>query len=101
MEMKRSCLPQILLSSDPTGGGATPPASEIVLSSDVKEGDAAEIVRLKRELEDRESTLKLRETRLSELEDENRTLKAPVPVPVKQEAAKAKKGFLDGATFFG
>ena len=62
---------------------------------------AAEIVRLKRELEDRESTLKLRETRLSELEDENRTLKAPVPVPVKQEAAKAKKGFLDGATFFG
>lgn len=78
-----------------------PPAAEIVLSSDVKEGDAAEIVRLKRELEDRESKLKLREVRVSELEDENRTLKAPVPVPVKVSAEKAKKGFLDGATFFG
>lgn len=76
-----------------------PPAAEIVLASDVKEEDASEIVRLKRELEDRDSKLKLREVRVSELEDENRTLKAPVPV--KHSAAAAKKGFLDGATFFG
>ena len=92
-------LPRLLLTSDPAEGGATPPAAATVLNSDVKEADAAEIVRLKRDLEDRESTLKLRETRLSELEDENRTLKTPVPVPVKQEAPE-KKGFLSGATFF-
>ena len=97
--MKRSFLPRLLLTSDPSDGGAKPPAAEIVLNSDVKESDAAEIVRLKREREKDGEIIKAREIRIAELEDENRALKV-IPAP-KVEAANAKKGFLDGATFFG
>ena len=85
----------------PPGDGAPPPAAEKVIESNVNESDAAEIVRLKRDLEDERGGRKKEQTRLSELEDENRRLKEPVPVPVKQKAAVEKKGFLDGATFFG
>lgn len=90
-------------SSDPTPSPADnspPPAAAAVLASDAKEEDAAEIVRLKRENEEAHGKLKKHETRISELEDENRRLKEPVKIPVV-DAAKQKKGFLDGATFFG
>lgn len=91
----------LLLSPDPAdGAGAPPPAAETVLNSDAKEGDAAEIVRLKRECEGKDKTIKDRETRIAEIEDENRRLKNPEVVPIKQATAQ-KKGFLDGATFFG
>jgi hypothetical protein len=81
-----------------TPGGDAPPAAEKVLSSDVDEKAAAEIVRLNRELSERDGTIKERETRISELEDENRTLKNPQPVPIKK-AADAKKNFLKGFPF--
>lgn len=92
-----------LRSPDPAPGGgegAPPPAAEIVLNSDAKEADAAEIVRLKRENEKLSKDKRDVETRVSELEDENRQLKtipkAPEPVP----APVVKKGWLHGATFF-
>ncbi len=75
---------------------AAPPAAAAVLSSDVQEGDAAEIVRLRRDLETERKGRKGIETRVSELEDENRRLKTPPPPP----PPKAKKSWLDGATFF-
>lgn len=97
--MKRT----LLLNSDPADGGestpspaaAVPPAAAAVLNSDVNESDAGEVVQLRRKLSDEERARKLAETRASQLEDENRTLKSP-PTP----AAVEKKSFLDGATFF-
>lgn len=48
-----------------------------------------------------EKSLKDRETRISELEDENRRLKTP-PDPSKgSDPGSQKKGWLEGATFFG
>jgi len=86
----------ILRSADPgeAGGGdtpGTPPAAGVVISGKLSEGDAAELVRLRQEKEDLGKLVKDRETRLAELEDENRRLKTP-PTP----AAVQKKGFLDG-----
>jgi hypothetical protein len=102
--MKR--FPFILRAPDgDTPGGAAPKipdappaAAEVVLGSDAKEGDAAEIVRLNRELSERDGKLKKHETRISELEDENRTLKNPQPVPIKK-ADDVKKSFLKGFPF--
>lgn len=90
-----------LQSVDPgeAGGGdtpGTPPAAGVVASGKLSEGDAAELVRLRQEKEDLGKLVKERETRLAELEDENRRLKSP-PTP----AAVQKRGFLDGlAEFF-
>lgn len=76
----------------------TPAAAEIVLTSDAKEADAAEIVRLNRELQDRDGKLKARETRIAELEDQNRALKEPQKIPVTK-ASETKKNFLNGWPF--
>ena len=91
----------LLLSDAPAdgGGGSPPPAAETVINSDAREGDAAEIVRLRRELAESSTGRKAAEIRLSELEDENWRLKTPEAAPIKQAAQK--KGFLEGATFFG
>jgi hypothetical protein len=71
--------------ADPSAAPAVPPAAKIV-----KEGEKTE-----RELT-LEKTLKDRETRLSELEDENRRLKTPLPPAHKQDPAPEKKGWIDG-----
>lgn len=59
----------------PPPEGAPPPAAKIVVNAERKEGDtdlAAELAAERKKLKDRE-------TRLSELEDENRRLKTPPP----------------------
>lgn len=81
-------LNRILLSPD------APPAAAVVSKSDATENDAQEIIALRRKLEEKESTIKQRETRISELEDENRQLKsipkpAPSPAPAKVEVKKS------------
>jgi len=73
----------------PPQPSTAPPATAVVQSGTASEGDAAELVRLRRELKEREF-------RLASLEDENRRIK-DVASPAKAQ----KKGFLDGlATFF-
>jgi chromosome segregation ATPase len=66
----------------------------VVLNSDVREEDAAEIVRLRREKAEAEGRLRDREMRVSELEDENRQLKniPRPPLPRRDETPN---------TFFG
>ena len=66
---------------------AAPPAASVVLNSDVKEEDAAEIVRLRREKAEAEGRVKDREMRVNELEDENRQLKniPRTPAPRRDE----------------
>lgn len=88
---------RFLLSPDePTGGtpsGTPPPAAAVVAQGTHGEADAAELVRLKAEKADLEKRLRDRETRISEVEDENHRLRHP--------AAAQKRGFLDGlAEFF-
>lgn len=80
-----------LLSPDDGDGGGSPPAAGVVAGGTLSESDAAELVRLRQEKADLGKLVKDRETRLAELEDENRQLKNPVPPAVVQ-----KKGFLDG-----
>ncbi len=86
-----------LLSPDGDGGGGTPegsgspPAAGVVAGGSLSESDAAELVRLRQEKADLGKLVKDRETRLAELEDENRQLKNPVPPAVVQ-----KRSFLDG-----
>jgi len=63
-----------------------PPAATIVAEGPRNEREVA-----------LERDLKQRETRLAELEDENRRLKVVTHSP---KAEKAKKGWLSGATFF-
>ena len=83
---------------DPSPPVATPPpAAELVIQSGALEGDAAELLKARRDLEGERSARKKEQTRLSELEDENRRLKTPPEAPRK---APAKKHWLDGATFF-
>lgn len=67
---------------------APPPAAKTVLEGRKTEGELA-----------LERKLKERETRLAELEDENRVLKTPPPRP-KPAAPPEKKSWLSGATFF-
>lgn len=99
----------LLLAPDADGGGSgaagnhgKPPqdasAAEKVISSEVTEDDAAELVKTKRDLDEERKTRKQRETRISELEDENRRLKTP---PSDDKSSKQKQSFLDGLTFFG
>ena len=76
---------------------APPPAASAVMESGVSEGDAGELVKTKRQLADERAARKTEQTRLSELEDENRRLKSaglsphPAPAPAAQ-----KKGWLSG-----
>ena len=67
----------------------SPPAAKVVAEGNLTESDAAELARLRIEAAELSRTVKARETRLSELEDENRRLKAP-------PAAPEKKAWLDG-----
>jgi hypothetical protein len=64
-----------------------PPAAQIVLKGLKNEKDVA-----------LERTLKERETRIAELEDENRTLKTP-PTPAPTPTPAKKKSWLKGWTF--
>jgi colicin import membrane protein len=83
---------------DPPGPPAPPsppPAAKTVLTGTKTERELA----LEREVEQSKTALKQRESRINELEDENRQLKTPPPGPAK-EAKKKKKRFLEGATFF-
>jgi len=72
---------------EPQAPAKAPPAAEVVLKGAKREGNEA----LAR-------TLKERELRIAELEDENRTLKTP-PTPATPKPPK-KKSFLSGWTFF-
>ncbi len=67
--------------------GQAPPAAEIVLKGGKTERESA-----------LESETKTLQTRLSELEDENRQLKT-IPKP-KDPPARQKKSWLSGLTFF-
>lgn len=84
---------RLLLSPDDAAGGdsSQPPAAAVVAAGGLSEADAAELVKLRQEKADLGKLLKERETRLSELEDENRRIKEVVT-----PAAAQKKGFLDG-----
>src|SRR5436853_3233162 len=91
------------MAEDAGGGGgekpaAPPPAAETVLNSDANESDAKDLVKLRRELDDEKEGRKKDQTRVAELEDENRRLKTPAKPP---EKAPEKKGWLEGNTFFG
>jgi hypothetical protein len=95
--MKRT----LLLDDAPADGGAPapgapPPAANAVIHSDAREGDAEEMVKLRRETAEAKRLLKEREVRLSELEDDLRTLKTP-PAPAPAPAPRAKR---DALTFF-
>lgn len=95
---------RLLRDPDPPASGAAsaanqapPPAAATVIGSAVSEGDAGEIVKLKRDLDDERAGRKKDQTRLSELEDENRRLKTP-PAPAP---APEKRSWLEGATLLG
>ncbi len=64
-----------------------PPAAKIVLESDAEPADAAEIVRLKEERDQKSAALKERETRIAHLEDENRKLKEIPSAPAKAKGS--------------
>lgn len=72
---------------EPTPAATPPPAALAVSQSDVKESDAAELVELRRKLQETEAAKKAREVRVAELEDENHRLKAPAPVARKAKSA--------------
>lgn len=77
----------------PAANAEPPPAAAAVLANPgAKPEDAAEMVRLRQELEEERRAKRARETRVSELEDENRRLKTP---PAENPA---KKG--SGWTYF-
>ena len=70
-------------------GGAPPPAASVVLSGQISEDSS----RLAEDLESTRRTLKERELRLMELEDENfRNKKAVGPGPAPAPAANKKAG---------
>jgi hypothetical protein len=64
---------------------APPPAAKVVLEGTKTEREVA-----------MEKKIKEHEQRMAELQEENHTLKQPGP----SQAAKQKRSFLDGATFF-
>jgi hypothetical protein len=73
--------------------GAPPPAAQTVLQGTVKEGDAAELVELRRKLADEERARRAAEVKAAEAEDKlHRTHEA-----VRPKAKPAAKG---AGTFF-
>lgn len=81
---------------DPPATPQAPPlAAETVQKGKVKEGDVAELARLKRENDELKQRKKSAEVRAAELEDENHRLKTP-PTPAQEQ----KANWLDGVTFF-
>ena len=81
----------------PANTPAPPPAATAVLESGAREGDLAELVRLKREKEELERKLKEREVESAHLMDENHRLKAPPESKVQGPRSKAERapGWLD------
>lgn len=79
---------------NPPKSPSSPPAATVVSSAPATE-DASELVKLRQERDTLQSSVKARETRISELEDENKRLKFPTP-PVQA----AKKSWLDGIKEF-
>jgi len=61
--------------------GAAPPAANLVLNGSVSE----ETEHLRQTLAEAQRTIRERETRVSELEDENLRLKTPEPIPVRKK----------------
>lgn len=78
----------------PPKSPSSPPAATVVASAPATE-DASELVKLRQERDTLQSITKARETRISELEDENKRLKFPTP-PVQA----AKKSWMDGIKEF-
>jgi len=64
----------------PTPQGDPPPAAALVIESGAREGDAGELLRLRRELEDEKKLRKAREVEVSEKEDALKRLTTP-PTP--------------------
>lgn len=87
----------------PSGAPSEPPAAPPAASPSATPPPFAQIVatgtKTERELA-LERKLKERETRVSELEQENHTLRTPPPKP-PGDPAPQKKHWLDGGTFFG
>lgn len=79
----------------PSGASGDPPAARVVLEGDLEEGDAAELVRLRQEREELARGRRAAEIRAAELEDQLHRAKHP-PTP----AARQKRSWLDGGTFF-
>lgn len=94
--------PQVEEPGAPSAGasGQPPPAASAVMRSDLVESDAAELVRLRRERDELSRARRDLETRVSEVEDENRRLKTLPPTVPPRAAEKQKRSFLHGATFF-
>jgi hypothetical protein len=98
-------LRRLLFNSDPADGGgdnspapapAAPPAAAKVLESGAREGDAAELVELRRKLSETESAKRQTEMRNMELEDNLRTLTTP-PTPTPK-AKRSPCTFFDEET---
>jgi Skp family chaperone for outer membrane proteins len=90
-----------LLSLDPTDGGGNPggekpPAADLVSKSKADEGEASEIVRRRRELDDREKKLKEREMAQAEKEDRARREKEARDADEKSKAEKQKRSWIYG-----
>lgn len=91
----------LLLSPDPQPPAGTPPpegtpppAATVVQDGKLTEGDAAELVALRQEKEKLARTVKDREMRLAELEDQNHQLKT---IHRQPEPKRTRGG---GWTFF-
>lgn len=81
----------------PASPSATPPpAAKVVLEGTKTEREIA----LERDKEKLSKTLKDREVRIAEQEDELRALKTPPPSPPVPEAKAVKRSWLSGGTFF-
>lgn len=87
-------------SEEKPGGGQPPHGAFSVMGSDLVEGDAAEIVRLRRERDDLQKRRKALEVRTAELEDENRRLKTTVKPEPGPAPEPVKRSWLNGSTFF-
>ena len=83
----------------PAPQGEPPPAATLVEKSGVKEGDAGELLRLKRENEALSRKVKLRETEVSEKEDALRRLTSPPETPATPAAPERDEE--TPWTFFG
>ena len=75
--------------------GSPPQAAEVVAGSETDESETGDLLAARRDLAAEKAGRKAEQTRLASLEDENRRLK-DVPKP----AARQKRSWLDGATFF-
>lgn len=78
----------------PPTSPSAPPAASVVSQAPATE-DASELVRLRQERDTLSSIAKARESRISQLEDENKRLKFP-PTPAETK----KRSWLDGINEF-